>query len=217
METVLSSAAPDFSSVFICVHLWFFISMTDPIARFQRWFARARATEPALPEAMTLATADARGRPSARMVLLKHADRDGFVFYTNGRSRKGAQLRTNPRAALVFHWGALGRQVRVEGPVEEVSAAEADAYWATRPRASQLAALASEQSAPLPARAQLVARWRALAARCRGVAVPRPRHWTGYRVIPQAIEFWTHRDHRLHDRELFTRTGRGWKRTRLQP
>ena len=189
----------------------------DPITRFQRWFAQARRTGMALPEAMAVATADATGRPSVRMVLLKQGDGDGFVFYTNARSRKGLELAANPRAALMFHWSPLNKQVRVEGPVEEVSAAEADAYWATRPRASQLAALASEQSAPLATRAQLMARWRTLARRHRNGVVPRPQHWTGYRVVPESIEFWTHREHRLHDRELFTRTRRGWTQTRLQP
>ena len=189
----------------------------DPIARFRRWFADARRARLAQPEAMAVATADARGRPSVRLVLLKHADRDGFVFYTNARSRKGRELGANPRAALVFHWGTLGKQVRVEGRVRLVPAAEADAYWVSRPRASQLAALASDQSAALATRAQLVARWRALARRYGDGAVARPPHWVGYRVVPDAIEFWTHRDHRLHDRELFTRRGRGWKRTRLQP
>jgi pyridoxamine 5'-phosphate oxidase len=189
----------------------------DPIARFQRWYAQARRTRIVRPDAMVLATADASGRPSARMVLLKHADDDGFVFYTNARSRKGDDLRANPRAALTFHWDGLGKQVRIEGRVEEVSPAEADAYWATRPRASQLAALASQQSAPLATRARLVGRWRALTRRYRRSPVPRPAHWTGYRVVPDAIEFWTHRDHRLHDRELFTRRGRGWTVARLQP
>src|SRR5215510_9161442 len=165
----------------------------DPIARFQRWYAQARASHIEQPDAMTLATADARGRPSARMVLLKHADAAGFVFYTNGKSRKGLELSANPRAALVFHWDGLGRQVRIEGPVRRVSKAEADAYWVTRPRASQLAALASEQSASLRTRAQLMAKYRALARRYRGAAVPRPAHWTGYRVAPRTIEFWTHR------------------------
>jgi pyridoxamine 5'-phosphate oxidase len=189
----------------------------DPIARFHRWYAQARRADIVQPDALTLATSDRRGRPSARMVLLKHAGEDGFVFYTNGKSRKGRELRANPHAALVFHWDRLGKQVRVEGPVDEVSAAEADAYWTSRPRASQLAALASDQSAPLANRTALVARWRALARRYRRQPVPRPRHWTGYRVVPRAIEFWIHRDHRLHDRELFTRTRRGWKRVRLQP
>jgi pyridoxamine 5'-phosphate oxidase len=189
----------------------------DPIARFQRWFAQARHTRIVQPDAMAVATADRRGLPSVRMVLLKHADGDGFVFYTNARSRKGRELDANPRAALVFHWDTLGKQVRIEGRVRPVPAAEADAYWSTRPRASQLAALASEQSAALATRAALVARWRALGRRYRDVEVPRPPHWTGYRLVPDAIEFWTHRDHRLHDRELFTRRGRGWRRTRLQP
>lgn len=190
---------------------------TDPLARFHRWFAHAQRSHVEQPDAMALATADAKGRPSVRMVLLKQADADGFVFYTNGHSRKGGELTANPRAALVFHWDGLGRQVRVEGRVRRVSRAEADAYWASRPRASQLAALASEQSAPLRNRAQLMARYRALARRYRGVPVPRPVHWTGYRIATEAIEFWTHRDHRLHDRERYTRRGRGWTRTRLQP
>jgi len=191
--------------------------MADPIARFRRWFAQAQAAGIEQPEAMAVATVDGSARPAVRMVLLKQVDRDGFVFYTNARSRKGRELAATPRAALVFHWGRLGKQVRVEGRTREVSAAEADAYWASRPRASQLAALASEQSAPLATRAQLLATWRALARRYRGAPVPRPAHWTGYRVIPDAIEFWTHRDHRLHDRELFTRARRGWRQTRLQP
>jgi pyridoxamine 5'-phosphate oxidase len=189
----------------------------DPIARFQRWFAQARAAGILQPEALAVATADAAGRPSVRMVLLKQADRDGFVFYTNGRSRKGRELRANPRAALVVHWDRLGKQVRIEGRVREVSEAEADAYWTSRPRPSQLAALASEQSAPIATRAALVAKWRALARRYRGAPVPRPPHWTGYRLVPTAIEFWTHREHRLHDRELFTRRRSGWTRMLLQP
>jgi pyridoxamine 5'-phosphate oxidase len=190
---------------------------SDPIARFRRWFAAAGASHIRQPEAMTLATADRRGRPAARMVLLKHADAGGFVFYTNANSRKGRELLANPRAALVFHWDGLGRQVRIEGRVEVVAAAEADAYWATRPRASQLGALASVQSHPIAQRAALVARWQALRRRYARAGVPRPPQWTGYRVVPDAIEFWTHRAHRLHDRELFTRTRRGWKRTLLQP
>jgi pyridoxamine 5'-phosphate oxidase len=189
----------------------------DPITRFQRWFAAARRAGVELAEAMTLATADRRGRPAARMVLLKHADADGFVFYTNGRSRKGLELAANPRAALVFHWQLLGRQVRVEGRVERVDPADADAYWATRPRASQLGAVASAQSAPIGTRARLMARWQALRRRYSHLPVPRPPHWTGYRVVPDSIEFWAHREHRMHDRELFTRTRRGWRRTLLQP
>ncbi|MDX2165966.1 MAG: pyridoxamine 5'-phosphate oxidase [Deltaproteobacteria bacterium] len=190
----------------------------DPIARFRRWYAAAtRHAQIAQPEAMTLATADRRGRPAARVVLLKDVGPDGFVFYTNADSRKGRELADNPRAALVFHWQPLGRQVRVEGRVTMVSAAEADAYWASRPRESQLGGAASDQSAPVAGRAALLARWRALARRYRDAAVPRPPHWTGYRVVPDAIEFWTLRPYRLHDRELFTRTRGGWTLTRLQP
>jgi pyridoxamine 5'-phosphate oxidase len=189
----------------------------DPIARFRRWYAAARRTRLTQPDAMALATAGADGRPAARMVLLKAVDGRGFVFYTNAQSRKGHELEENPRAALLFHWEPLGRQVRVEGAVEPVGAAESDAYWLTRPRASQLAALASAQSEPVATRAELLARWRALDRRYRNAPVPRPPHWIGYRLVPDAIEFWTHRDHRLHDRELFTRTRRGWTQTRLQP
>ena len=190
----------------------------DPIARFQRWFRAAqRRKDIPQPEAMTLATADRRGRPAARVVLLKHADADGFVFYTNARSRKGRELAANPWAALVFHWYPLGRQVRIEGTVEMVSTAEADAYWATRPRESQLGGAASDQSQPIASRAALLARWRELARRYRGSTVPRPPHWTGYRVVPATIEFWTLRPYRMHDREQFTRTRRGWRVTRLQP
>jgi pyridoxamine 5'-phosphate oxidase len=188
-----------------------------PLARFRRWFAQARAAEQPLAEAMALATADERGRPSVRLVLLKHADEQGFVFYTNAASRKGRELRGNPRAAAVFHWDRLGRQVRVEGRVEMVSAAEADAYWATRPRESQLAALASAQSAALGSRRELLETWRRLRCRHRGADVPRPRDWTGFRIAADAIEFWTHRDHRLHDRELFVRGRQGWKSRLLQP
>jgi pyridoxamine 5'-phosphate oxidase len=189
----------------------------DPIARFRRWFAAAAAARLPQPEAMALATADRRGRPSVRIVLLKHADRDGFVFYTNARSRKGREMAENPWASLVAHWQPLGRQVRIEGRVEPVSAAEADAYWATRPRESQLGGAASDQSAPIASRAALLRRWRELARRYAGRAVPRPPHWTGFRVVPTAIEFWTLRPFRMHDRELFTRTRRGWRVTRLQP
>lgn len=190
----------------------------DPILRFQRWFAAARRhAQIAQPEAMALATADRRGRPSVRIVLLKHVDAEGFVFYTNTLSRKGAELTENPHAALVFWWGPLGRQVRVEGPVTPVTPAEADAYWATRPRESQIGGAASRQSQPIASRAALVAQFRTLAARYRNSPVPRPPHWSGYRVVPQAIEFWTLRPYRMHDRELFTRTRTGWRVRRLQP
>lgn len=190
----------------------------DPIARFRRWYAAAaRHPQIVQPDAMTLATADRRGRPAARMVLLKDAGAGGFVFYTNLHSRKGRELTENPYAALVFHWQPLGRQVRIEGRVRLVSPAEADAYWASRPRESQLGGAASAQSSPIASRTALMAQWRALARRYRGADVPRPPHWTGFRVEPTAIEFWTQRPYRMHDRELFTRGRGGWKLTRLQP
>lgn len=166
---------------------------------------------------MALATADASGGPSVRFVLLKQADQDGLVFYTRETSRKGRELGANPRAAGVFHWEAIGRQVRFEGAVEQVSSAEADAYWRTRPRESQLGAWASKQDAPLASRDALIARWKAMCKRYRGRSVPRPSGWTGYRVVPDAIEFWTQRPARLHHRELFTRTRTGWKVRLLQP
>ncbi len=189
----------------------------DPIARFRRWYRDAERARIPLAEAMVLATADARGRPSARFVLLKGVDARGFVFYTDSRSRKGRELGTRPRAALVFYWHAIGKQVRVEGRITEVTAAEADAYWATRPRESRLAALTSVQSATLASRARFLAAWRRLARRYRGQPIPRPRRWTGFRVAPEAIEFWTRGEHRLHHRERFTRRRRRWARTLLQP
>jgi pyridoxamine 5'-phosphate oxidase len=170
-----------------------------------------------LPEAMALATATRRGAPSLRFVLLKAADARGFVFFTNAMSPKGRDLAANARAALTFYWNPLGRQVRIEGRVQQVSPEEADDYWATRPRASQLAALASRQSARLSSRAALEARWRRLRGRYRGKPVPRPPAWTGFRVVPRSIEFWTHQEHRLHHREVFRRTRRGWRRALLQP
>jgi pyridoxamine 5'-phosphate oxidase len=166
---------------------------------------------------MALATTGPRGAPAVRFVLLKGADGRGFVFFTDGRSRKGRELRASARAAVAFYWQRLGRQVRIEGRVTEVSPAEADAYWATRPRASQLAAVASRQSATLASRPALIARWRALRRRYRGRPVPRPPTWTGFRLVPTTIEFWTHREHRLHERELFVRTRAGWRRQLLQP
>ncbi len=190
----------------------------DPLARFRRWFRQAERARLPLPQAMALATTARQGAPSVRFVLLKGADRRGFVFFTDGRSRKGRELRAAPaRAAVAFYWNPIGRQVRIEGRVQPVSAAEADAYWATRPRASQLAALTSQQSAILVSRRSLVARWRRLRQLHRGRPVPRPSEWTGFRIIPSSIEFWTHREHRLHDRELFVRTRAGWRRQLLQP
>ncbi|MFN3943628.1 MAG: pyridoxamine 5'-phosphate oxidase [Allosphingosinicella sp.] len=191
--------------------------MTDPHALFEEWLAEARLSEPNDPTAMALATADADGRPAVRMVLLKGHDDRGFVFYTNGRSRKGADLAANPQAALLFHWKSLRRQVRVEGAVEGVSAAEADAYFATRARDSQLGAWASDQSAPLDSRATFEARYQEMKARFEGGDVPRPPHWTGYRVRPERIEFWNDRAFRLHERRLFTRAGDGWDEILLYP
>jgi pyridoxamine 5'-phosphate oxidase len=190
---------------------------SDPFSQFQHWFTEAQRAGIRLPEAMALATADAQGRPSVRFVLLKSADERGFVFFTNADSRKGAELRDNPRASLAFYWDEILKQVRVDGRVEPVAPSEVDAYWWTRPRESQLAARASRQSARLTSHAHLLARWETLRRRYRGKDVPRPAGWVGYRVVPDAIEFWTHRDHRLHERELFVRTRRGWKRKLLQP
>jgi len=189
----------------------------DPIVRFQRWFVAARRAGVPLPEAMALATADARGRPAVRFVLLKQSDAQGFVFFTNAVSRKGRELDGRGTGALAFYWDAIGKQIRIEGRIEQMPAAAADAYWATRPRASQLAALASRQSAPLANRGILVRRWKSLTRRYAGKPVPRPTGWLGYRLIPDSIEFWTRHEHRLHHRELFVRTRRGWKQQLLQP
>ncbi|HEX6375211.1 MAG TPA: pyridoxamine 5'-phosphate oxidase [Allosphingosinicella sp.] len=189
----------------------------DPHALFEKWLAEARLAEPNDPTAMALATADAEGRPSVRMVLLKGHDPRGFVFYTNLDSRKGEELAANRRAALLFHWKSLRRQVRIEGPVEPVTDEEADSYFATRARDSQLGAWASDQSRPLDARATFEARYAATRRRFEGGAVPRPPRWAGWRVVPERIEFWTSRDHRLHERRLFTRDGDGWSEGLLYP
>jgi len=191
--------------------------MTDPVALFDEWLAEAHASEPELAEAMTVATADGSGRPSARIVLLKGHGPDGFVFYTNQRSRKGGELASNPHAALLFHWKSLRRQVRIEGPVSAVSDAEADAYFATRSRDSQLGALASDQSQPLNSREEFEGKYEEMKARFEYMEVPRPPHWGGYRVAPETIEFWTDRPHRLHERRLFTRTPEGWTEGLLYP
>jgi pyridoxamine 5'-phosphate oxidase len=175
----------------------------DPHALFDEWLNAARAGEPNDPEAMTLATAAPDGRPSARMVLLKGHDRRGFVFYTNSQSRKGDELAANPHAALLFHWKSLRRQVRIEGAVSPVSDAEADAYFACRSRDSQLGAWASDQSRPLANRDLFEARFDVTKADHEGRDVPRPPHWWGYRLVPERIEYWTDRPHRLHERRLF--------------
>ena len=189
----------------------------DPHALFESWFAEAQASEPNDANAMALATADASGRPSLRMVLLKGHDARGFVFFTNLDSRKGGELADNPRAALLFHWKSLRRQVRVEGPVEPVSEAEADAYFATRSRDSRLGAWASDQSRPLDSRATFEARYEAMRARFDGGEVPRPPRWSGFRLVPERIEFWTDRAHRLHERRLFVRAEDGWSEGLLYP
>jgi pyridoxamine 5'-phosphate oxidase len=186
----------------------------DPLGRFQEWFEEARAAGVEVPEAMTLATADADGRPSARMLLLKSADERGFTFFTGYESRKGRELAQNPRAALVFYWRPLGRQVRVEGTVRRLSAEESDAYWATRPRRSRAAAAASHQSEPIAGRDELEAQFERLLP---GDEVPRPERWGGYLLEPDAIELWQHRDDRLHERFRFTRAREGWVAELLAP
>jgi len=190
--------------------------IADPFQLFQDWMAEAARSEPNDPNAMTLATATAGGVPSARIVLLKGLDPRGFVFYTNTQSRKGGELAANPRVALLFHWKTLQRQVRVEGEVEPVTAAEADAYYNTRARISRLGAWASDQSRPLPARSELERRVAELDAKYPG-DIPRPPHWSGFRVIPAFLEFWQDMPYRLHDRRTYTRAGEGWTTGALYP
>lgn len=194
----------------------FVVFPDDPIALFQRWFVDAQASVP-MPEAMTLATADANGQPSARLLLLKGVDGAGFSFFTNFESGKAADLNANPFAALVFWWEPLRRQVRVEGSVKRVSAAESDAYFQTRARASQLGAWASPQSRTIPDRAFLERRFEELQQRFEGQPVGRPPHWGGFLLAPERIEFWREQPHRLHDRLLYTRSGDGWQARRLAP
>jgi pyridoxamine 5'-phosphate oxidase len=189
----------------------------DPFAIFESWFLEAKASEPNDPDAMALATVDAAGRPSVRMVLLKGHDQRGFVFYTNLDSRKGGELAANPEAALLFHWKSLRRQVRIEGPVSAVSEAEANTYFASRGRNSRIGAWASDQSRPLDARETFAGRVEEMRAKFEGQDVPRPPRWSGFRVTPRAIEFWEDGDHRLHHRRLFTRAGNGWSEGLLYP
>ena len=189
----------------------------DPIARFAESYARAMASEPFDASRAALATADARGRPSVRYVLVKDAAQHGFVVYTNLGSRKARELAENPWGALAFHWATLGEQVRVEGPVEPVSSADADAYFAARPRGSQLGAWASAQSEQVAAREELEQRVAELEVRHAGAPVPRPPFWSGLRIVPERIEFWRDQPDRLHDRFLYTRQANGWSVVRLQP
>jgi pyridoxamine 5'-phosphate oxidase len=190
---------------------------TDPFDLFAHWFEEAKAMEPNDPNAMALATATAGGVPSVRVVLLKDADRRGFAFYTNTESRKGEELAANPRAALCFHWKSLRRQIRIGGTVQPVPPDEADTYFRSRPRDSRIGAWASDQSRPLDARSTLEARIAALDERYPGEDVPRPPHWSGYRLVPEEFEFWHDRPFRLHDRIVFSAAAGGWTRSRLYP
>ena len=189
----------------------------DPFVLFDDWFGEAKAGEPNDPNAMALATVNGDGQPAVRMVLLKGHGPDGFVFYTNQESRKANDLAAVAKAALLFHWKSLRRQIRIEGAVSVVEDGEADAYFATRSRDSQLGAWASDQSRPLESREMFEARFDAMKERFAGGDVPRPPHWSGYRVTPHRIEFWQDRAHRLHERRLFTRTDTGWREGLLYP
>ncbi|MGA3401379.1 MAG: pyridoxamine 5'-phosphate oxidase [Acetobacteraceae bacterium] len=192
--------------------------VTDPFARFREWMAEAEASEPTEANAMTVATATPDGRPSARAILLKGVDARGFVFYTNQQSRKSAELAANRHVALLFHWKSLARQIRIEGVVEPVTDAEADAYFASRPRISRLGAWASDQSRPLDDRLTLERRLAAYEAKYPGEDIPRPPHWSGYRVLPDSFEFWQNMPFRLHDRTTYTRNAAGgWVVGKLFP
>jgi len=204
-DTNLPSSAPGIPDI------------ADPLSLFRQWMAEAEKSEVNDPNAMSLATTTPDGRPSVRAVLLKGVDERGFVFYTNFESRKGAELLANPHAALLFHWKSVRRQVRIEGAVERVTDAEADAYFASRARVSRLGAVASDQSRPMPSRAEFERRVTAADEAYPGDTVPRPPHWSGLRVLPEAIEFWQDMPFRLHDRRLYRRDGDVWARSTLYP
>lgn len=193
------------------------IKALDPIAHFHEWMRAAEASEPSDANAMALATATPEGAPAVRMVLLKGADETGFVFYTNLESRKADELKANPRAALCLHWKSLRRQVRVEGTVEPVSPAEADAYFATRSRLSQIGAWASKQSRPMEGRFELERKVAEFTAKFHIGSVPRPDFWSGFRLVPERIEFWEEQPFRLHDRVVYYRQDGAWSRQRLYP
>lgn len=194
-----------------------FTRAENPVTLFKAWMKEAEAAEPEDPNAMSLATADADGLPDVRVVLLKAFDERGFVFYTNTQSTKGEELAANPQAALVLYWKSLRRQIRARGPVERVTDAEADAYFASRRRESRIGAIASQQSRPVADRATLMEEVAAVTERVGEGPVPRPPHWTGFRILPTTIEFWQNGDFRLHDRVRFVREGEGWRGTRLYP
>ncbi len=188
-----------------------------PVDRFNRYLKAARDAGAPLPESCALATADSRGRPSVRYVLLKKADESGFVFYTNTKSRKGRELADNPHASLAFYWDATGRQVRIEGRVKAVTKEEADEYWRERPLASRLASAASNQSEKMESRTMLMAVFKQMTRACKNGEIARPPEWTGYRIVPTSIEFWTRNEPRLHNRELFELRSGEWRKSLLQP
>jgi pyridoxamine 5'-phosphate oxidase len=193
------------------------MASTDPFALFESWLAEARGSEPNDAEAMAFASADERGRPSVRIVLLRRFGPEGFGFFTNLDSRKGRELLANPHGALTIHWKSLRRQVRADGPVVQVSDEEADAYFASRSRESRVGSWASDQSRPLESRAYFERRYAEMQQRFDGADVPRPPRWSGFRLIPDAIEFWMDRPYRLHERRLFTRSGDSWSEALLYP